>query len=368
MRGAVLEQAGRPLVIVDDIDIDVPRAGELLVRIQHCGVCHSDLSLIDGDVPPVTPVILGHEAAGVVEEIGPGVTSVVAGDRVVLTPCPPCGRCYWCVRGEWSLCVNSDGIVTSAFGDGGTRLQRAGETVWRGLGMGAFAELATVTEAAAIKVDDDVPLGVACVLGCAVQTGVGAVLNTARVREGDTVLVLGLGGIGLSIVQGAVLAAAATIIAVDPVAERRAVARKLGATHDLDPTTADVQGETLRTTYGFGADVAFDAAGKSALINLALDSVRKGGTVVMVGAPKLDDPLTISIPAIHVVTQKRLLGCLLGSVNSPHEIPRLLALWKAGRIDLEALVTGHRPLDDINLALDDMRSGTGIRTVIDISA
>jgi S-(hydroxymethyl)glutathione dehydrogenase/alcohol dehydrogenase len=367
MRAAVLEQAGHPLTIVDDVDIEAPHAGEVRVRIHHCGVCHSDLGLADGEIPPFTPVILGHEAAGVVEEIGDGVTTVAVGDRVVLTPAPSCGHCYWCVRGEWSLCVQGDAISTSTLPDGGTRLQRNGELVWRGVGVAAFAEYATVIEEAAIKVDDDVPLDIACVLGCAVQTGVGAALNTAKVREGDTVLVYGLGGIGLSIVQGAELAAASVIIAVDPVTERREVALRLGATHALDPTTEDVGAAVQRLTFGIGADHAFDAVGNTLLINQALDNVRKGGTVVMVGVPPLGEPLNMPLPPVFVVQSKRLLGCLLGSVNSRHEVPRLLALWKSGRLDLEALITNHRPLDEINGAFEDLRLGRGIRTVIDIA-
>jgi Zn-dependent alcohol dehydrogenase len=366
MRAAVLEQPGTPLHVVDDVEIEAPHAGEVRVRIHHCGVCHSDLGLVDNDLPPVTPMILGHEAAGVVDMIGDGVTTVAVGDRVVLTPAPSCGHCYWCVRGEWSLCVESDAISTATLTDGGTRLQRAGERVWRGVGVAAFAEHAIVLEEAAIKVDDDVPLAVACVLGCAVQTGVGAALNTAKVREGDTVLVYGLGGIGLSIVQGAVLAAASAIIAVDPVDERRAVADRLGATHVLDPTKVDVGAETLKITYGIGADFAFDAVGSTTLINQGLDAVRKGGAVVMVGVPHLGEALTMPLPPVFVVQSKRLLGCLLGSVNSRHEVPRLLRLWKSGRLDLEALITGHRPLDDINAAFDDLRNGVGIRTVIDV--
>jgi Zn-dependent alcohol dehydrogenase len=366
MRAAVLEHPAHPLSVVDDVEIEPPHAGEVRVRVQHCGVCHSDLGLADNEVPAVTPVILGHEAAGIVEEVGDGVTTVAVGDRVVLTPAPPCGHCYWCVRGEWSLCTQSDGIVSSTLPDGGTRLSRGGEVVWRGVGVGAFAEHATVVEEAAIKVDDDVPLEVACVLGCAVQTGVGAALNTARVREGDTVLIYGLGGIGLSIVQGAALAAASTIIAVDPVAERREVASRLGATHVLDPGEVDVGSETAKITYGIGADFAFDAVGNTALVNQALDNVRKGGTVVMVGVPPLGEPLTMPLPPVFVVQSKKLLGCLLGSVNSRHEIPRLLGLWKNGRLDLEALITNHRPLDEINGAFEDLRLGRGIRTVIDL--
>ena len=234
MRAAVLETPNEPLT-VGEVDIEDPRAGEVAVRVHACGVCHSDLSGVNGTFPMPLPVVLGHEAAGVVEAVGPGVTRLAVGDHVVLTPSPACGHCYWCVRGEHAICADLIGLFTATFPDGSTRLSRGGETVYRGLNVGAFAETVITQEAGAIKIDEDVPLEVACVVGCAVQTGVGAVLNTAKVPEGATVLVMGLGGVGLSVVQGARLAAAARVIAVDPLAERRETALRLGTTDVLDP-------------------------------------------------------------------------------------------------------------------------------------
>ena len=365
MRAAVLEQVGSPLVIRSDIEVEDPRLGEVAVRVSHCGVCHSDLSVVDGTLPGVLPVILGHEAAGVVEAVGPGVKDLTVGDHVVLTPAPPCGTCPWCIRGEWSLCTNGDALMTNAHPDGGTRLSRAGEVVNRGLAVAAFAETVIIQATGAVKIPDDVPLDVACVIGCAVQTGVGAVLNTAQVREGDTVLVMGLGGVGLSVVQGARLAGASRIIASDPVAERRDKALALGATDAIDPT-ADDPTTVSHDLTGIGVDWAFDAAGRSALVNAGIHATRKGGGVVMVGVPALDDPLTVDIPALLAVGEKRILGCLLGSCNSLRDIPRLVALASAGRLDLAGLITESRPLDDINLALDDLRASKGVRTVINI--
>src|SRR6478735_4549126 len=179
MRAAVLEAAGAPLVVFDDIEIEDPKAGEVLVRVKHCGVCHSDVSIADGTFPSALPVVLGHEAAGVVEALGAGVTTLAVGDHVVLTPAAPCGTCPWCVRGQWSLCVNVDGMLTSTHLDGGTRLSRNGEVVYRGVAVAAFAEQVIIPANGAVKIPDDVPLDVACVVGCAVQTGVGAALNTA---------------------------------------------------------------------------------------------------------------------------------------------------------------------------------------------
>lgn len=365
MRAAIFENTDRPLIVVDDVEVEAPGPGEVAVRVSHCGVCHSDLSLVDGTMPAVTPVVLGHEAAGVVEALGPGVNRLAVGDHVILTPCPPCGACYWCLRGEFSICVNSLALATSAHADGGTRLSRGGEVVYRGLGVAAFAEVVVTEETGAVKIPDDVPLDVACVVGCAVQTGVGAVINTAQVKPGDTALVLGLGGVGLSVVQGARLAAAASIIVSDPVPERRAAALALGATVAIDPTAQDLVAEVHALT-GVGADVAFDAVGRSALIVDALAATRSGGLTVMVGVAPFGEPLTIDSPTLFAFTEKKLVGCLLGGVNSPRDIPRLIDLWKAGRLDLEALITQRRPLSEVNEAFDDLRASRGIRTVLTV--
>jgi S-(hydroxymethyl)glutathione dehydrogenase/alcohol dehydrogenase len=367
MRAAVLEQPGSPLVVRDDIEIEDPHAGEVAVRVSHCGVCHSDLSLVDGVMPSVPPVILGHEASGVVEALGPGVTTLAVGDHVVLSPCAPCGHCPWCVRGEWSLCANSDGLITATHPDGGTRLSRGGEVVHRGLAVAGFAEHVVIQASGAIKIPDDIPLSVACVVGCAVQTGVGAVLNTAGVLEGDTVLVMGLGGVGLSVVQGARLAGASRIIVSDPVDERRVQAFAFGATDAIDPLADDVVTAARDLTAGgIGVDWAFDAAGRSSLIAAGIDATRKGGTTVMVGVPALDDPFTYPLPALMAVSGKKLTGCLLGSCHAPRDIPRIIELARTGQLDLEALISHRRPLSDINAAFDDLRASVGIRTVIEL--
>lgn len=366
MRAAVLVEARKPLVVCDDVEVAEPRAGQVRVRIQHCGVCHSDLSIVDGIFPSPTPVILGHEAAGVVDAVGPGVSGLAPGDHVVLTPVPPCGTCYFCLRGEPGVCVSSSAIQTSTFPDGTTGLTRGGAVVYRGVGLGAFGEYALLPASGAVKVAPDVPLDVACVIGCAVQTGVGAVLNTARVEPGATVLVIGLGGIGLSIVQGARLVGAARVIAADPLAARREAAARFGATDVLDPGTTDVVARTHELT-GVGADYAFDAVGRASLIDAGLRATRPGGTVVCVGAAPLDEAITIAPAALFTITEKKLLGCTLGSCNSLREIPRLIDLWRTGRLDLEALVTARRPLDEIDAAMADLRSGRGVRTVLSLA-
>lgn len=367
MRAAVLEAVGSPLVIHDDVEAEEPRHGEVAVSIRHCGVCHSDLSVIDGSFPGVPPIVLGHEAAGVIEAVGPGVSSLSVGDHVVLTPGSPCGTCPWCIRGEWSLCASTDALLTSTHPDGGTRLSRNGEVVHRGLAVAAFAETVIIHQTGAISIPDDVPLDLACVVGCAVQTGVGAVINTAQVPEGDTVLVTGLGGVGLSVVQGAKLAGASQIIVSDPVPERRERALAMGATHALDPATdAVVMAAHDLTPGGIGVDWAFESAGRSDLVVACIDATRKGGTTVMVGVPGLTDPLTHPLPASIAFGGKKLFGCLLGSCNGPRDIPRMVALAQGGQLDLEALVTGRRPLAEINEAVEDLRHHRGVRTVIDI--
>jgi len=365
MRAAIVTGAGQPLELVDDLELRAPRAGEVRVRVHHCGLCHSDLTV--RDLGGMLPVVVGHEAAGVVEALGAGVTGLAVGDKVVLTPCPPCGTCYWCVRGEASLCERSLGVMTATFPDGSTGLSRRGQTVYRGLNVAAFAESTVVHATGAIRVPADTPLDVACVIGCAVQTGVGAVLNTARVEEGASVLVMGLGGIGLSVVQGARLANAARIIVSDPVARRRETAKALGATDLLDPASDDVVAAARELTDGIGVDYAFETAGVAALVTTGFHAARNGGAIVCVGAPPVDQAVTIAPASLFVISGKRLLGCLLGSCNSIRDVPRLLALWRADRLDLETMITARRPLAEINQAMDDLAAARGIRTVLSLA-
>ncbi|MGH9186508.1 MAG: Zn-dependent alcohol dehydrogenase [Acidimicrobiales bacterium] len=366
MRAALLESPNQDLTIVDDVELDDPHAGEVLVRVHHCGVCHSDLHVIDGSLPAPMPIILGHEAGGVVEAIGPGVTEVAPGDKVILTLRPPCGRCYWCVRGEWSQCAPAAALTAGQFADGATRLTRGGEVVHRALVvLAAFAERTVVPVSAAVKVPEDTPLDIAAVIGCAVQTGVGAVVNTARVQAGDTVAVIGLGGIGISVVQGARIAGASRIIGVDSVESRRQQAERFGVTDAVDPDLGDVGGRIRSLTDGIGVDHAFEAVGRAALIETALDATRTGGTTVIVGVPGLADMLNLHALTFWSTT-KTLKGTFLGDANPHRDFARLLSLWRAGRLDLEGMVTAHRPLAEINEALADMKAGVGLRTVLEI--
>lgn len=364
MRAALLEKTEQPLSIVDDIEFDGPGPREVVVKVSHCGICHSDLTMVDMPGGGQLPCVLGHEAAGVVEEVGTSVTRLSKGDKVMLTPIPSCGACYYCVRGQSSLCVTGQNFMTGLRADGTSPYTRGGELVYQGFGLGGWGEYTVVEEGRAVRVDDDTPLDIACVIGCAIQTGVGAVLNTAKVEEGATVLVTGLGGIGISIVQGARLANAARIIVSDPVAERRDYAANFGATDILDPTQEDVVAKTLELTGGIGVDYAFDGAGHSQLILDGLNACRSGGTVTMVGAAM--QPLELPMPAILLTQEKKLQGCLLGSCNGHRDVPRFLALWRKGALDLESMISHRRPIADVNAGLEDMRQGRGLRTVLEL--
>lgn len=365
MRAALLEEPSKPLHVVDDLEIADPRHGQVLVRVSHCGICHSDLTSVDAQAGLV-PIVLGHEAAGVVEAVGPGVSSLVKGDKVMLTPLASCGRCYFCVRHQPTLCVDAQSFMTGLLPDGTSPLSRGGERVYRGLGVGGFGEYVVTVENGAVKIPDDTPLEVACVVGCALQTGVGAVLNTANVEAGATVLVTGLGGIGVSIVQGARIAGASRIIVSDPVAERRDASANFGATDILDPNQEDVVAKALELTGGIGVDYAFDGAGAVKLVEDCIAATRKGGTTVMVGAPAGMEPIQITPAALFLVFEKKLMGSLLGSCHSHHEVPRLLSLWRQGLLDLESMISHRRPLAEINEGMEDLRHSRGIRTVLEL--
>lgn len=366
MRAALLEASEKPLVVVDDVDIEAPRMGEVLVRVSHCGLCHSDVLLADGSFPFMQTTVLGHEAAGVVERVGEGVTTLAPGDKVVLTPVAACDRCYWCLRGEYGCCVNSAAVTLGTFVDGRTPLSRGGVPVLRGVGLGGFAEYVITPESGAVKVAPDTPLDVACVIGCAVQTGVGAVLNTAKVTAGDTVLVIGAGGVGIAVTQGARVAGASRIIVSDPHESRRERALQFGATDVVDPNATDLVARAHELTGGIGVDYAFEAVGAGPLVEQCLWATRNGGTTVMIGAAPLDHNITLAPAVLFMTSERKLMGSFLGSCNSRRDVVRLLDLWRAGRLDLEGMITARRPLDEINDAIDDMHAGRGLRTVLTI--
>jgi Zn-dependent alcohol dehydrogenase len=298
-------------------------------------------------------------------EVGSPTSQFSVGDHVVVSPVASCGRCAYCRRGEFQICVDSLALAFAMHPDGTTRLSRGGEIVYRGVGLGAMAEQVIVAESAAATIPAELPLDVACVIGCAVQTGVGAVLNQSGVAPGDSVLVMGAGGIGVSIVQGARIAGATRIIVSDPVEERRERAMSFGATEVVDPTHQDVVARCHELTE-VGVDVAFDAVGHAQLVECGIGATRNGGTTMIVGAAPIDHVVGVSLVGA-MYGEKKLRGSLLGGCHAPRDIPRLVELWQRGLLDLESMVTARRPLDEVNLAVEDMRAGRGIRTVMSMA-
>ncbi len=365
---AVLENLGvtapyadsRPLRLAT-LDLAAPRAGELLLRIEAAGVCHSDLSVVNGDRVRPMPMALGHEAAATVVATGSEHSEFAPGDRVVLAFLPACGRCERCASGEGYLCP----VAAAANGrgeliGGGYRLSDGDRSVHHHLGVSAFASHAVVDERSAVRVDADIPVEIAALFGCAVLTGVGAVVNSAAVRPGESVVVYGLGGVGLAAVLGAVASGAQPVIAVDPVAHKRDIACIIGASAAVHPRDSD---DAIARLVPGGPDVAIETVGRASVLAEAYRVTRRGGRTVTVGLPNPAELL--SIPAVGLVGDgKTLIGSYMGSAVPRRDIPRYIALWRAGRLPVERLLTATRPLAEINAALDDLARGDAIRQVM----
>ena len=366
MRAALLTDPGSPLEIVDDLDLADPQPGEVCVSVSHSGICHSDLTIVEGGY--MFPAVLGHEAAGVVAAVGDGVSHVSQGDKVMITPLAPCGHCDGCARQQASRCTHAMSFVAGTRPDSTSPFSRQGQLVHRGLGVGAFAQRTVVPASGVVRLDDDIPLEVACLIGCAVQTGVGAVLNTASVERGATVVVTGLGGVGISAVQGARIAGAARIVASDPVESRRQAALRLGATDAVGGDAAELRQAVADATGGRGADYSFETAGVADLVRLGLEVTGAGGTTVVVGAPPPEHTVDIGSATLFMLQQKRLVGSLLGDCWPGRDIPRLVGLWQRGELDLESMITHRVPLDGVNEGFDRLRSAEGVRTVVDVGA
>jgi S-(hydroxymethyl)glutathione dehydrogenase/alcohol dehydrogenase len=362
VRAAVMRAVGARLEIAD-LRLDPPRAGEVQVRLHAAGVCHSDLSMLEGGIGTPVPVVLGHEGAGVVEAVGEGVRSVSEGDHVVLNWVPMCGRCFFCLHDQPNLCT-SGAYTPGLMDDGTTRLHDGDAPVHHGLHAATFAERTVVREGSVVKVDGDIPFAVAAVVGCAVTTGVGAALRTAEVRAGERVAVIGCGGVGLSVIQGCRLAGAERIIAIDTVASRLDAAQRFGATDIVEG--GDRAASAVRAMTGkLGVDVAFEVAGVPALQRQAWDMTRRGGRTILVGVPRQEGETTF--PSLLLsVSEKTLKGCYYGSAYPPRDFPQMLSLYRAGRLDLDSLITQRLPLEGINDALDAMRRGEQLRTVIEL--
>jgi S-(hydroxymethyl)glutathione dehydrogenase/alcohol dehydrogenase len=360
MRAAVLEAYGQPLNVTD-VDLAAPQAHEVKVAIRATGVCHSDLSIQQGKLPYPTPCVLGHEGAGEVVEVGDGVTTVKPGDHVVAMWTPMCGQCYMCRRGQTHLC---EGVRAMGMMDDGTsRLSKNGQLILHGINAATFAEEAIFRDYAVVKIADDVPFEVAAVVGCGVLTGVGAAINTAKLRPGDSVAVIGCGGVGINVIQGAKLAGANPIIAIDTVEAKLDMAEKFGATHRINAADGQAVKAVTELTGGRGVDAAFEVVGVPALQRQAFDMGRRGGRTIFVGAAALTDE--VSLPSLLLALgEKNVLGCYYGSCDPKRDIPLFLDLWKAGKLDLEGLVSQTSKLDDVNGAFEDMLAGKVIRTVL----
>lgn len=365
VRAAVLTGLDEALVLHDDVEVEDPRQGEIRVRVAACGVCRSDLSMQDGTLPVPMPVVLGHEASAVVEAVGPGVDAFAPGDHVVASWIPQCGECFFCRRGQPELCQASDTVLLAGgLLDGTPRLRLDGGPLFQMCGTGMFSEVTVIPACAAVRIPEDLPLDVAALLGCAVLTGVGAVLNTADVRPGDSVAVVGCGGVGLNVIQGARIAGAEPIVAIDVNPAKLALARSLGATATVDASTVEPVNAVRDLTGQRGADVAFEALGQGRTIEQVLDMTRRGGQAVLVGIPRMD--VILSVPAMlgFVLSERTVKGCWYGSSDIRRDVPRLVELYRDGRLRLDELISRRIELAQVNEALSALRSGELARSVI----
>jgi alcohol dehydrogenase len=370
IKAAVLNKMGvqppyaksKPLAI-EEVELDDPGHGEVLVRIAAAGLCHSDLSVIEGNRPRPTPMVLGHEAAGVVERLGPGVEDLEVGDHVVMVFVPSCGHCLPCAEGRPALCepgaaANGAGTLLS----GQRRLHRNGAEVHHHLGVSAFAEYATVSRHSLVKIEKGLPLDEAALFGCAVLTGVGAVINTARVSAGASVAVIGLGGVGLSSLLGAVAVGASRIVAVDLSDDKLGLARQLGATDTFNAGNATAI-EEIRSATGGGVEFAFEMAGSVRAMELAYKITRRGGTTVTAGLPPPDH--TFALPQVNLVAEERTVkGSYIGTCVPTRDLPRYIELFRRGRLPVDRLMSGRLEPEEINLGFDRLREGKAVRQVV----
>lgn len=364
MRAALLRSFHQSLT-VESVELLPLRAGEVRVRVAASGVCRSDLHVVEGRSPVARlPMVLGHEGAGVVEEVGPGVKSLAPGDPVVIALYGPCGECGDCRSGNVANCW-SPTRTNNMYGlmpDGDTRLRAGGAVVHPMVGAGSLAEQAIVREAQLVKLERDVPLELICLAGCGVTTGVGAVLNTARVEPGASVAVVGCGGVGLNVIQGARIAGALRIVAVDVSREKLELARDLGATDGVLAEPGDDVPARVKQLVPGGVDYAFEVIGNAAALRQAFDCTHASGTTVMIGSPAPGQDVAVDGRALFA--GRRLVGCVGGGNVPARDIPRIAALWRTGALRLEPLVTRRLPLAEVNQAFDALRKGEGARTIV----
>ena len=364
MKAAILTAQNTPLEIADDVELAAPQKGEVRVRIAASGVCHSDVSCQNGTIPMMPPAVLGHEGAGIVEEVGEGVTRVQPGDHVVLTFVPQCRECFYCKRDQGYACDEYSKVGGGGLLDGTRRLTRGTTQLGQMSFLGTFAEAAVVPEICLVKIDKDIPLKAAALIGCGVQTGVGAALNTANIRKGDAVAVIGCGGVGLNVIQGARIAGADKIIAVDLMQSKLDMAKEFGATDFVNAGEGNAIAEVQRLTNERGADVVFEVIGLGPTIDQAINMTRKAGECVLVGVPRLDVMMNLNAAFTFLYGVKTIKGCWYGSTNADKDVPKLLDLYKKGELKLDELISREIKLEDVNEAFDAMQAGEVARSVI----
>ncbi|MDQ6616310.1 MAG: Zn-dependent alcohol dehydrogenase, partial [Actinomycetota bacterium] len=363
-KAAVLVAIDQPLEVRTDLEVDEPHEGEVLVRLAASGVCHSDLSMQDGTIMTPTPIVLGHEGAGVIEAVGAGVTDLAPGDHVVISWVPQCGSCYYCQRGQPEICERTTMSVAMGYLlDGTTRFSSGGQALYQMAAVGTFAELSVIPAVSAIKIPSDIDLKVAALIGCGVLTGVGAALNTAQIGAGDSVAVVGCGGVGLNVIQGAAIAGAGTIMAVDVHRSKLELARKFGATDVVDASRRDAVGAVMELTGQRGADVVFEVIGLQQTIDQTIAMTRRGGQAILVGVPRMD--VTVNVPAFFgvVLAEKTIRGCWYGGSDVRRDVARIIELYRDGKLKLDELIAQTIALEQVNQAFDALKVGDSARSV-----
>ena len=361
-KAVLCREVNKP-VVVETVEIAAPKRDEVTLKIKACGVCHSDFSATNGTIPLPPPSVLGHEACGVIEEVGEGVTDLKVGDTAIVSWVAMCGECKYCAMGRPALC-DVGATATITLPDGTSRLKDSnGETLNHFAGVSVMAEYATLHRDNIIRIDPDIPPAAAALVGCAVMTGVGAALNTAKVTPGSSVVVIGAGGIGLNVIQGAALAGAEKVIAVDMEERKLGFAEEFGATHRINPSTdGDVIAKVMELT-GDGADYAFECIGLGATVTQTYNAIRKGGTAVVVGVSNLAE--TVTLGTFFMPFQEKVLtGSMYGSARPREDFPKLLGLYQAKKLKLDELVTATYSIDEAPQAFEDMQSGANARGVI----
>jgi NDMA-dependent alcohol dehydrogenase len=364
-KAAVMTGVDEPLEIRTDVEVEAPRTGEVKIRMAASGVCHSDLSMQNGTMMAATPIVLGHEGAGVIEEVGEGVTGLAPGDHVVISWVPQCGECFFCKRGQPQLCeIANMALMSGGLLDGTTRFTSQGGPLYQMAASGTFSEVTIVPAIGAVKIPSDLDMKVAALIGCGVLTGTGAALNTASIRKGDVVAVVGCGGVGLNVIQGARIAGAGEIIAIDMNETKLQLAKEFGATASVNASQGDPVSQVMSMTEQRGADVAFEVIGLPQTIDQTIGMARRGGQAILVGVPRMD--VMVNLPAFFglVLAEKTIKGCWYGSSDVRRDVPKLVDLYQKGELKLDELISRTISIEQVNDAFAAMKTGEVARSVI----